>query len=46
MCVCVCLIRIHVIKSGENPDELKKKKKETDIETSKQNKVNNHLQIK
>lgn len=45
--MCVCLIRIHVIKSGENPDELKKKKKkETDIETSKQNKVNNHLQIK
>lgn len=44
--MCVCLIRIHVIKCGENPDELKKKKKETDIETSKQNKVNNHLQIK
>ena len=27
VCVCMCLIRIHVIKSGENPDELKKEKK-------------------
>ena len=30
VCVCVCLIRIRVIKSGENPDELKKKRKKRD----------------
>ena len=30
ICVCVCLIRIRVIKSGENPDELKQKRKKRD----------------
>lgn len=30
VCVCVCLIRIRVIKSGENPDELKQKRKKRD----------------